>query len=236
MRLLLLIFLITASVAARAGDQLAVRADRAFDSGEWAQAQAMYGVLSSRPQAPAKPYARAIVAAYMLGDTTAVHTMADNAISAAVPLDSLLKHVETDSYNLRNGDIYPALLQDMAARMPYMRRAMLLRMLNYYVYRADAPNTIECVNQLLAGLPDDVRFLSILADAQFKTGDTDGAVATCTRILELDPTNYEALLAMANHYDGSGRPREALDYFRRADSIRATPYVTNRIAALNTSN
>ncbi len=235
MRLLVSVLtLLLAVVAVRADDGvLARRADRAFAEGEWSQAQAMYSVLLGRPQAPARPYARAIISAAMQADTAGVRTLADRAMADAVPLDSLLRGVETDSYSLRNGDIYPWLLTDMAQRMPYMRRAMLLRMLNYYIYRADAPNTIACVRSLLDGLPDDVGFLGILADAQFKTGDSEGAVATCTRILELDPDNYEALLALANHYDAAGDTTRALESFRRAAAVRPTPYVDARITALS---
>lgn len=231
MRGLLLSLFTLLALSAFADDGLATRADRAFEAGEWAQAQAMYSVMASRHH-DHKPYARAIVAAAMAGDTASVHTLAENAVSAAVPLDSLLTTVEADSYSLRNGDIYPALLNGMARQMPYLRRALRLRMLNYYVYRGDAPNTIECVTELLAGVPDNVNFLTILADAQFKTADTDGAVATCNRILELDPGNYDALLALANHYDATGDAARALTFFVRADAIRPTPYVTRRIENL----
>lgn len=219
-----------------ADSALAARADRAFDAGEWASAQALYSVLAARPQAPAHHYGRAIVASAQQSDTAVALEMASRALAAAVPLDSLLKSVETESYGLGNGNIYPDILLVMAKGMPYLQRPLLRRLLNLYVYRADAPNTIDCARRLLAGLPDNVRFLTVLAGAQYADGRVDEAIETYVNILVLQPDNIDALLALANHYDAAGDTVAAMEYFRRANRVCPSPYIQARMNTLTSAN
>lgn len=227
-----LLAVLLATFAAVADDPLAVRAARAYAAGEWTSAQAMYAVLADREPGRAEYYAKALVAASAAGDSLTAIDMAASSMAAAVPPDSLLDIVRAESYGIVKPEIYPRLLDVMSLRLPYMKRAIMLRKLNYYRDRNDAPNTIACAEALLTGIPDNVRFLTVLAEARFANGQPEQAMAVYSRILELEPQNYEALVALANYYDARGLP-EALEYFRRAQQVRPTPYVSERINQLS---
>lgn len=211
-------------------------ADRAFRAGEWAQAQAMYTVMTaSADTVAALPYARAIVAAAMMADTTAVEAMAVRAMTDAVPLDSLLANVRRDSYDAHSPAIYPMLLKLMGNSMPYLHRPMLVRRLAYCEDMADAEGAIACCRELLEGMPEDIDVLWSLAKASFATGDVTAALQACNSILNVNPDNMTALLALANYYDGAGNAAEALAFFQRAAAISSTPYVDARIRALSSA-
>lgn len=62
--------------------------------------------------------------------------------------------------------------------------------------------------------------------------DAEG-IATYKRLLEYHPDNYKTLLVLGNYYDMKGDTLQALRYLRHADSIRATPYVTQLINRLS---
>ena len=59
----------------------------------------------------------------------------------------------------------------------------------------DVPTGVEWLQRAVAASPNDARLLALLADAQIKAGDRDGAKATIARGLETDPANT-ALLAL----------------------------------------
>lgn len=230
---LLFLAAISAALTAAAAAPLAGRADRAFRAGEWAQAQAMYSMMTGADTVASLPYARAIVAAAMMADTAAVEAMAARAMDHAVPLDSLLGNVRRDSYDIHSPAIYPMLLEIMGAEMPYLHRPMLVRRLAYCQETSDTDGVVDCCLQLLEGMPDDADILWSLAEAYFAKGNAAEAILCCNRILESRPDNITALLALANYYDGAGQPTEALAFFRRAARIAPTPYIDARISALS---
>lgn len=212
-------------------DPLSQRAARAFEAGEWPSAQAMYSVIADREPDGVLCHARAIVAAEAVEDSTSALVMARHAMAAAMPPDSLLDVVQRESYRIGKPAIYARVLDGMEHELPYMRRALVLRRLNYCRQRNDDAGVIACAQRLLDGLPDDIRFLTLLADARLNSGQAEEAVNTYMRILQLDPDNIDALTALATYYDTVGDSR-ASDYYRRAYAVSPTPYVARRISQL----
>lgn len=221
--------------AADADAVLKSRADRAFEAADWPSAQALYVVLADRePEAPLN-YARAIVAGECRGDSALSAEMVNRAMAAGLPLDSVLVKVENESYRLADGDMYPALLRRIAVQLPYLRRALQVRLLDHSVFRADHAATIATASDLLRGMPEDAAFagmLGTLAHAYLMNGQDSLAMATYSRVLALEPDDYDALVALGNYYISSD-PDKARDCLLRAYAVRPTPFVERLIQSLN---
>lgn len=238
MRRLLFILLLGMSVAAHAIDAASVgaKAARAFQAGDWPSAHALYMMLSDAEPRRPQPYGRAIVASLMRGDTTATASEVERALSHGVKLDSVLTVVETDLLALGKGNMYVAELHRIGKALPYLRRPMDIRLLDYYTFRCDAPNIIRYSRLLLAGLPDSATYLNSLANGYVLAGDMEHAVATWRHVIELHPDNLEALVSLGNALAETA-PQQALPYLKKAYSLHPTPYLESLISSLeNTDN
>lgn len=207
------------------------RASRFFANKEWASASAVYNYMLDLRPTDASIYGRAIVSAAEQADTTATMHLLNRAMKAAVPLDSVLSAVQTVSFEVGNSNFYEHFLLRAANTYSWMSRPIDSYLLRYYTFRRNGPRMVEYSLKMLRGVPYDTKFLSILADGYMTDGNLTDAVRTWERILDLDPDNYGALLYLANYHNLSGRPDLAVPYFRRAASIRPTPYVTARLTS-----
>lgn len=200
------------------------RADRAFSAREWASAQALYMLEADRAPAQARPYGRIVVAALMAGDTSSTISQIERAMAHGVPLDSVLSVVETESMTLGQGDMYAGELHRIENSLPYLRRPVQARLLDYYIFRKDPENIIRYSQLLLHGLPDSPRYLNTLAYGYMLAGDNAAAVATWKKTLEADSGNIEALVSLGNAMLDTDSV-SALVFLRRAYSLRPSDYL-----------
>lgn len=206
------------------GATLQNRAARAFDAGEWASAQALYMLEADRTPTQALPYGRIVVAALMAGDTSCTISQIERAMAHGVPLDSVLAVVETESRTLGRGDMYVGELHRIENSLPYLRRPVQARLLDYYIFRNDPDNIIRYSKLLLRGLPDSPRYLNTLAAGYALAGDTAEAIAAWQKALAADPDNVEALVSLGNALLATDRAA-ALEYLRRANTLRPSDYL-----------
>jgi tetratricopeptide (TPR) repeat protein len=68
----------------------------------------------------------------------------------------------------------------------------------------DSPTAISWLERALRMVPDDVRLLTQLADAQIRAGDSSAAQTTIARGLEKDPGNRALLMLSRRAQSGSG--------------------------------
>lgn len=217
---------------------IAMKADRFFAQKEWMSAAAMFTVMLDEQPRNADTYGKAIVTAGMRRMPAEQSQLMDRALDYHVPFDSVFSAVERVSFSLGQTSMYEDFLNLVKHDKPWLGRSIDAYLLRYYVFRRNADGMIRCSEKMLEGLPDDVNFLSILAQGLLIKGDFKGAMATYERILTVSPDNYEALLYLGNYYkdraeaDGSyaARARECLV---KAQAIRDTPYLAAAIARLD---
>lgn len=229
-RFILTLFLTATLASAAQPEGLARRAQRAFDSGEWASAQALYGLVTDRMPGDTGAQSRLLTAAVMRGDTAAVTQVVERAMAAGVHLGTMLDSLKTDLRAVSGYALYSGVLERLSAERPYMRRPLMSHMLAYYTERRDGVNMVKCACSLLAGLPDSPQYLDALAQGMLYMGDKAGAEEAWRKALETDPGNVKALLSLAAML---GHTPEALDMLRRADAIAPSPAIKERIKSFS---
>lgn len=206
-------------------DELAAKADRFYRHGEWLSALAMmHLMLDERPdEVPVQ--ARAIVAAGMTADSVAQLRITRNAIDRHIPFDSLFHSVEKAALAQGRPAIYTVYLERVAAAEPWLARSIDSYLLAFYTFRRNPEGMIRYSRKMLDGMPDNLKFLKILADGYMTGGQWDNAVSVLDRILELSPDDTGSLLSLGNYYLATGDRPRALPYLRRAYDIHPTPYL-----------
>lgn len=213
-------------------DRLAQKAQRFFDYKEWASASAMYHLMLEQKPTQSQTYALAVVANLMNGDTVQALDMIPRAMAFQIPVDTVLTNVRNISFSIGRGKLYEHFLLNFKAKYPWFGRIADNYLMKYYALRQNGPELIRYANIMLKGLPDDRGFLRMLAHGQMLDGMTADALNTWSRVVSLYPTDYETILDIANCYDSLGDAQKALDWMKRADNLKKTPYVTSRIATL----
>lgn len=221
-------------------DALRQKAERHYRAGEWANAAAMYGLLIDvRPQHTGF-YARAITSAAMRDSLqprieAEQMTLLHRALGARVPVDSLIAAVGRESIALGHAQIYERFLTAAAACEPWMSRIVDAALLRYYIFRRN-PEAIEKYSRvMLAGQPDNIRWLSALADGQLGEGDLRGAAHTWMEIAAdttAAPTppgrispQWQAMVEAALALRAIGLTDSAATIMRRACDLHPTPYL-----------
>ena len=208
------------------------KADRFFDNREWASAQALYGLMLDQTSGGAATYSRAIVASAMMGDTVSTSDLLAQAMSHGVKVDSLFEAVRTTAFEVNAPMVYESFMLTAQRDCPWLARAIDGQLLDYYLFRDNGEKVVVFANKMLAGLPESTYFLGCLARGHALQGDFETAVAVWKRILGIDPDNYDTLLNLGNYLIISGDEADAESYLKRADKIKPTPYVTERLASL----
>ncbi len=226
-----------ASAALAAADdawvaQTAVRADRSFAFAEWSSAHALYELLLDRQPGRSDFYARAVVAAELAGDTIAGSDLVERAMSHGIPFAPLLADIRSTSYSVGAGDGYGDFLLRLQEQLPWLARPIDDELLRYYTSRSDGPMMVRYARVMLAGLPDSIEYLGLLARGYVLQDDMLAAADTWTRILAIAPDNYDALVCLGNYARLEGRKAEALRYLEEANRLRPTPYLTRLTAEL----
>lgn len=214
-------------------EQLQVKADRLFDQDDWIPAGALYNyMIHERPEV-SDNYGRAVVSAYAASDTVAPLQYLSLALKAHVPLDSVLSKVRTYAFAKSRAYDYERFMLHASEEFPWLERPLQPYLLQYYTSRRNAPEMIRYSLALLQGLPDSLEFMSILAQGYMLENRYDKAVQTWLTIIDAHPRNFDALVNLATYYDLTGHPAEALQYFRRAESLSPTPYIRAQIEKIN---
>ena len=226
---LIALFAIARPMAALTYDELAVKADRFYRHAEWPSALAMMHLMLDERPADIDVRARAITASSLMGDTVAQIAMTRAAIDLHIPFDSLFSHVETAMLAQGSAPLYAAYLERVAVAEPWLSRSIDSYLLRFYNFRQNPAGMITYSRKMLAGMPDNVDFLHILANGYMLDGRMDQAVTTLDRILELAPDDTDALLNLGNYYLLIGNREKALPYLRRACEIHPTPYLRSII-------
>ncbi|MDE7387609.1 MAG: hypothetical protein K2N28_10800 [Muribaculaceae bacterium] len=214
-------------------DALVKKARLFYTNSEWSSALAMYTLMIEERPAIVDNYSHAIVAASLAGDTRRTMQLLEQSTKARVPLDSLYAGIRTLAFDRGDALIYEQFLKNAAATYPWLKRNIDARLLQYYVWRRDGEGMVQYATIMLNGMPDNVDFLTDLADGYFTLGDNTRAVETYSYLLAIDPDNYHALLVLGNYYhdiaagDKSDlQSRElAREYLTRAYTLRPTPFL-----------
>lgn len=214
-------------------DRLEVKANRFFDQKEWAQAAATYyQMLDVHPEVAAT-YGRAIVANAVRGDTIAEMELMVKALNNKIPFDSVLSRVRATSFELGKSNLYGDFLLRVRDAYPWMRRPMDNYLLRYYIYRQDGVKMMEYSRMMLQGAPGNRGFLLSLAQGAMLCGEFECGVDAYMEILRLDPSDYDALLALGNYYYIEKQPGKARQYLERANREHPTPHVASLLDAIS---
>lgn len=234
----LVFILIFATLGAAATDFVtrSAKASRFFAHHEWASAMAMYSLMLDERPDSAAIWAHAIVAAGMQQLPDQQIDLLTSALNHGVPIDSIFSGVDSASMQVGHNALYEQFLTLVKEREPWMERVVNLRLLNYYSWRDNGPGMVTMSEIMLAGLPDDERFLYTLARGKLLCSDVEGAIDVYEHIARKHPKSLEALLYLGNYYSGiTHRHDEALGYLRRAYAIKPTPYIDRLIYTLSSA-
>lgn len=213
--------------------QTTVRAERSFTFAEWKSAQALYELLLDRQPERSDFYARAVVAAELAGDTIAGSDLVERAMSHGIPFAPLLADIRSTSYSVGAGDGYGDFLLRLQGQLPWLARPIDDELLRYYTSRSDGPMMERYARVMLAGLPDSVEYLDLLARGYMLQDNLAAAAAVWERILALEPDNYDALISLGNYARLEGRTDDARRYLSEAYRLHPTPYLARLTEALN---
>ena len=215
-----------AAAAAAGYDRLAERASRSFQWEEWSSAAAMYELMLKERPDSLSSYARAITANQMVGDSAATVELVERAMSHGIGLSAVLEAVRLTDFSIGQGDRYGTYLHHLRNSIPWMSRALDNELLGYYTFRNDGPMMVKYANIMLAGLPDSVEYLALIANGQLLAGQPAEAAATWKKILEIDPDNFPTLVLLGNYYLQQGNETEGKTLLSKAQSVKQTPYIT----------
>lgn len=217
---------------------LSHRANRFVEDQEWNSAQAMYELMLDARPGDVSNYGTAIVIAGIRNDTVTQMSLLRQSLVNYIAIDSLFGSVRQESFDLCHAHVYEEFLYRAAYAQPWMRRTVDAYLMRYYTFRRDPEMMVRYSEQMLKGLPDDIGFLTTMAEGELQSGDYIASMATYRKILSLDGNNYNALLNIGNYgalkWDElTGQERErTLEALRKAASLRRTPYVDQLLRQL----
>lgn len=221
-------------------NSLSVKASRFYQYDEWASALAMYQLMLDKRPDDADTYCHAIVAASMEKMQDEPMRLLEQSLNARVPLDSIYNGVRRLAFEQGDAQLYVQFLENVGKRFPWMQRNIDARLLEYYTWRRDGRGMVEYAGRMLQGMPDNINFLTSLADGYFALGLDREAVDAYTKVIALNPHNYHALLVLGNYYENVSRQDRFNDearvlsrqYLERAQAIHPTPHVATLLAGL----
>lgn len=213
-------------------EALAARASRCYDHSEWASASAMYILLSEKEPADPMPYSRIMVSESMRGDSSAVVSTLERALSAGIPLDSVTGRMFREAVSLGRPEIYEKALTCAAGTLSWLRRPLDVKLLDYYTFRRNPSAMIVYARKILAGAPEHVSTLLLLGRAYAMEGSFENALEAWRKAEAVQPDNYDVLIEIGNYYALNDSP-EAIPYLKKAYALRPTPYLADLIKRLS---
>ena len=213
---------------------LEAKASRFFKHREWASASAMFDLMLDEQPEVAQTYGQAIVSNGMNGNLESQTRLLTMALDNHIPFDSVFSGVKEWSFHIGHPEQFEAFLITSREAHPWMRRTINSYLLKYYSMRRNGPEMIAYSRTMLDGAPDNISFLTLLAEGQMLNGDYNSGLNTYKHILSIAPDDYNTLITLGNWYaEHTGEGYDSpLPYLERADAIRPTPYVTALIARL----
>ncbi len=196
---ILLFFMTLPLMAVSSYTSIEGKAQRFFQHQEWGSALAMYDLmLSDKPIV--NTFNHAIVVAGILDKKDQQMELMLKTENMGIPLDSVFNGVRDISISLVKPELYVDFLNLVKSEQPWLARNINTHLLNYYTFRGDYAGTIEVANILLATTPNNIEYLSDVANAYMMMGNFEYFRLTTDRIIQIDPQNRDALLAMGNYY------------------------------------
>lgn len=217
---------------------LAERASQFYSRGEWASSRAAYTTLAREHAGVTEYWVRGIVSSLLDGDSRWAREETLAGVDRHVPIDTIFTGVLNETIAQGKCDMYERYLLDLKSSEAWLGRVVDRCLLKYYMFRDDAEKIVNTATVLLMATPDNMLFLPALAYGQLLSGDMEGMAATNRHILELDSSNIDALLYLANyHYSQwkqgkAGEKEAALKYVSRAERQRKTPQLERMLAEL----
>lgn len=215
--------------------QLKEKAERAFAHSEWASASALYDLmLEEKPDIP-DTYGQAIVAGAMRGDIQTEMRLMQQALDNHIPFDSVFSRVRQWSFHIGKTGLFENFLLETREGHPWMKRTIDGYLLKYYTFRRDGEKMVAYGKIMLSGVPDNIEFLTVLAEGYMLQGEDAAALAAYETVLGVDDRNFNALVNIGNYYasrDGADARNMAVEYLGRAYAVKATPYVAAQLAGL----
>jgi tetratricopeptide (TPR) repeat protein len=210
-------------------DSIAAKAGRFYKQHEWRSALAMYDLMLDERPGECPTYVNALVAAGMASDTLSQQRLTRRAIEHIVVVDSLFSGVERASVAIGRPTVYEEYLENIASAEPWLQRAVDQRLLHYFAFRRIGPETVKYARRMLAGLPDDIGYLRLLAQGYLDCNDIEGAENVYKRIIGISPDDLTALLYLGNSEWARGNKKAGAEYLRRAYNISPTPYLEKKL-------
>lgn len=212
------------------------RAKRFFNQQEWASASAMYDLMIEQRPSVCENYGYAIVSAGMRNDTLSQISLMERSMNNHIAFDTLFQSVKKVSFSIGQSLLYEDFLLRVKSHYQWLARGIDNYLLEYYVFRNNAPQTITYSRIMLEGMPDNIKFLTYLANGLMQNGQADEAIKTYKKIIDINPNDFNALLNIGNYYlltaTSTNDQKIALNYFIRAQKIKSTPYIDNAINSL----
>lgn len=212
------------------------RATRFFNQQEWASASAMYDLMIDRKPSVCENYGYAIVSAGMRNDTLAQISLMNRSLNNHIPFDTLFQSVKKVSFSIGESSLYEDFLIRVKTQYQWLARGIDSYLLEYYVFRNNAQQTIIYSRIMLEGMPDNIKFLTCLANGLMQNGQDSEAIDIYQRIININSNDYNALLQLANYSHLTATTDEsrmtALNYFEQAQKIKSTPYIEKVISQL----
>lgn len=203
----------------------AAKADRFFDAGEWASAQALYSIMIDEQPKADSAYIKAIVAASAISDTVAASHFLTEAMKAGLSFTGLMNGVKSTAFAIGKANIYEEFLLRSQRDCPWLHRAIDAELLDYYSFRDNGARMIEYAEKMLVGLPESIEYLSLLADGYCLQADFDSAIEIWNKILGIKPDSYDTLLKIGNYYRIAGDEFQGQRYLAKAARLHPTPFV-----------
>lgn len=243
--LLLLACLSISVVSAHRPDykNIQIKADRYFKFEEWRNALAMYELLLDENAKDAETYSKGIVVSGIIKENNLQNSFLERAEKNVIPYDTLFVKVKKYSLSLGKASVYTDFMLRVRDSKPWLERIINIRLLDFFQFRNDADNIISIATALLKATPNNVQFLSALAEGYMLKSEFEKSADCYKKILLVDKENYEAIVNLGNYFDSFPKIEEdsvsmrrtanALSCFRKAMELNPTPYVKKRVFELN---
>lgn len=149
------------------------------------------------------------------GDLEAARKLLEEVI-ARQP-DHVLALMDLASLAQQSGDVMGQAkwLEKAVAAQPTLPTPRLRLALLYLGHQA-AHKALETAQPGLAQDPDSVEFLGVVGQAQLETGESDAAISTFERLVEVTPEAVEAHFLLARAYGLTGRHEDMENQLKRA--------------------
>ena len=242
--ILLLLSLMLALPCAVAGNDdnyaLLAKKERMFyNAREWPGAHAMLLMMIDEKPRSADLYGRDIVVQSLMNDTLGAVESLDKAMANHVPFDSVFFHIKETSFSLGRSELYERFLVRVKDSHAWLARTIDNYLLEYYCFRRNGGKMVEFSKIMLAGRPDNVNFLTILAEGYLLEGETENSMLAYRQVLHFSPENYQALLYLGNYHFNrwmttavADDAEQARKFLSRAYEVKPSPYVKLRLEQL----